>query len=286
MRLEGFVQAALWAAALGAVLTILLQSLLAADLRGGELDSGLFESVWDSAVGRWQLVRLPLVVALAVILVGRVRTSALADDERGRTLWWALWMFLSAALLGTNSLAGHAASSSPVALTVANDLLHMISGATWFTGIIVLATLLPRSTRNMDGQDRLQVTAPMISRFSDVALTSIAIVAGTGTFNSLINVARPGDLIHSGYGRALTLKLLLFSGVLALGGINHFYVRRRLERSMAQGETTRMQSVFRRTIVVELAIAIGLMGVTGVLVNSERTRKEAAGPNEITQLGP
>lgn len=145
----------------------------------------------------------------------------------------------------------------------------------------MLATVLPHGTRKMTGVERLQVGAPMISRFSDVALASIAIAAGTGTFNSLLNVARPDDLIDSGYGRALAIKLLLFLGVLALGGINHFFVRGRLERSLASGEATRMQSVFRRTIAVELALAIGLMGVTGVLVNSERTREDAAG--EVTQ---
>ena len=283
LRLEGFVQAALWAAALGAVLTVLLQSLLSADLRGGQLDSGLFESAWESAVGRWQLVRVPLVVVLAVILVGRVQSSALADDGRRRTLWWVLWMALSAALLGTNSLAGHAASSSPLALTLTNDLLHMIFGAIWFTGIVLLATVLPRTTRRLNPDDRLRVSAPMITRFSDVALASIAIVAGTGTFNSLVNVARPNDLIDSGYGRALALKLLLFLGVLVMGAVNHFYVRRRLERSLAGDQSTRMQSVFRRTIVIELALAIGLMAVTGVLVNSERTRKEAVSAGEVTQ---
>lgn len=285
-RLENFVQAALWAAALGALLTVLLQSLLAADLRGGRLEAGLFESAWESSVGRWQLLRLPLIAALAVILVGRVRSSALADVKRGRGLWWFLWMFLSAALLGTNSVAGHAASSSPLALTLANDLIHLISGATWFTGVVVLATVLPRGTSRMGSQERLQVGAPMISRFSDVALASIAIVAGTGTFNSLVNVARPDDLIDSGYGRALAIKLFLFLGVLGLGGINHFYVRRRLERSLASAEASRMQAVFRRTIAIELALAIGLMGVTGVLVNSERTRKEAVRSGGLTQSAP
>ncbi|MDQ3955096.1 MAG: CopD family protein [Actinomycetota bacterium] len=282
-RLENFVQAALWAAALGALLTVLLQSLLAADLRGGRLDVGLFESAWGSSVGRWQLVRLPLVAALAVILAGRVRTSALADDKSRRSLWWFLWMFLSVALLGTNSMAGHAASSSPLALTLINDLVHLIAGATWFTGVVVLATVLPRGTSRMGSRERLQVGAPMISRFSDVALASIAIVAGTGTFNSLVNVARADDLIDSGYGRALAIKLLLFLGVLALGATNHFFVRRRLERSLIDAEATRMQAVFRRTIAIELALALGLMGVTGVLVGSERTREQAVGSGELTQ---
>lgn len=282
-RLENFVQAALWGAALAAVLTVLLQSLLAADLRGGGLDAGLFESAWGSSVGRWQLVRLPLIAALAVILAGRVRTSALADDQRGRSLWWFLWILLSAALLGTNSLAGHAASSSPVALTLLNDWVHLIAGATWFTGVVVLGTVLPRGTSRMGSRERLRVGAPMISRFSDVALASIAIVAGTGTFNSLINVAGPDDLVDSGYGRALAVKLLLFLGVLGLGAINHFFVRRRLERSLEGAEATRMQAVFRRTIAIELALALGLMGITGVLVGSERTREESAASIELTQ---
>jgi putative copper export protein len=157
-----------------------------------------------------------------------------------------------------------------------NDVVHLAAGAVWFSGIVLLASVLPYATRGLEGAERLKLTAPIVSRFSWVALVSIGVVALTGTFNSLFNVESPGDLVDSGYGQLLSAKILAFIGVLALGAINHFYVRRRLEAAARDSATTRAQSLFRKTIAIELALALLLMGLTGFLVGSARTRPSAA----------
>ena len=286
-RLEGLVQAALWASGVGAGLTLVLQALLAADLQGGGFDAGAFSDVADSSFGRWYLLRLPLLAALAVMLAGKIRTSSTAGLQEGddppapKPLWWVAWIGLALCLLSTSSFSGHASVSTPLALALVNDIVHLGSGALWFSGIVVLATVVPDAARAEGAQRRLSLVTPLVVRFSRVALASIAIVALTGTFNSLFNLETPGDLVDSGYGRLLSTKIVVFLGVIVLGAINHLYVRRRLEKAVAAQTSTSASRLFKKTIAIELTLALLLMGLTGFLVGSARTRPSAAGAAHV-----
>jgi putative copper export protein len=205
--------------------------------------------------------------------VRRSRLAGAGDDARppGRA-WWLGWGGFGLALLATNSFSGHAAVATPRALSIANDVVHLAFGATWFAGIIVLAVALPDGWSGQSPAGRNGLLAPAVVRFSRVALVSITIVALTGTLNSFLDVNALGDFLHTGYGRTLAIKIGLFLLILALGGINHFFLRARLERG-GEGEAVGAQRVFRRTIAAELAVAIGLMGITGLLVGEARTKE-------------
>ena len=279
-RLEGIVQASLIASATATAIALLLQAVLVAQLNREPLDFHSFSSSLNTTFGQWYLLRFPLLVGLAVLIVGKVRRSALAgagDGERapGRA-WWVAWAAFGLALLATNSFSGHAAVAQPHAVAVLNDLVHLASGAIWFAGIIVLAIVLPDGWSGAPPAERARLLAPAVTRFSKVALVTIGIVAVTGTVNSFLDVNALGDLIDTGYGRTLALKIGLFLFVLALGGINHFFLRKRLERA-ERGDSpdaaAGAQGMFRRTIAAELAIAIGLMGMTGLLVGQARTKE-------------
>ncbi len=129
---------------------------------------------------------------------------------------------------------------------------------------------------------RVAFLTPFVVRFSRVALIAIAVVAATGTGNSLFNVESFGDLTSSGYGGLLLFKLFVFFGVLALGAINHFYVRNRLERAAREGTETSTRMLFKKTIVVELALALCIFTVTSALVGAARTRPSAAARGPVS----
>jgi copper transport protein len=283
-RIEGFVQAALVATAVATALGLLLQAILVSEFQPGDIGSSSFSSVFESTFGRWYLVRLPLLAGLAVLLVGRVRRSLLAGaGDLGRApapLWWALWGAMAFVLLVTSTLSGHAAVARPRPVALVNDVVHMVAGATWFAGIIVLGAALPEAWRRGSGESALHLLAPAVLRFSQMAMISIGVVAATGIVNGFLHVGAAGDLYGSGYGRALVLKVLLFVGIVALGGINHFVLRDRMRRGPpADAERARRQ--FRRTIAAELAIGIALFGMTGVLVGQSRTRQAALGRGQF-----
>jgi copper transport protein len=144
----------------------------------------------------------------------------------------------------------------------------------WFAGIIVLALVLPDAMRGPRSEiDRLRVLAPAVTRFSHVAMVTITVLAITGTINSFLHVGAFNDLIDSGYGRTLAIKIVLFLVVLGLGGINHFIIRGRLERALEDGSPEPARA-FRKTIAAELIIALTVMGVTGILVGLGRTKDQ------------
>lgn len=281
-RLEGMVQAALTASAVATLIALVLQFALVSEVQGGgEITSEPVFSVLETRFGQLYLLRFPLLVGLTVLLVGRVGEWSLAGaGEAARApgrVWWGGWVALSLGLLATSSLSGHAAVASPVPLAISNDLLHLVFGSIWFTGIVVLALVVPDAWRGQAKQERVRLLAPAVTRFSTVAMVSITILGITGVLNSFLNVQELNDLVDTTYGRPLLGKILVYLGILAVGGVNHFFVASRLERAAAAGTSDPSQTLFRKTIAIELVMALGVMGLTGFLVGQART-KDAAPP--------
>ncbi len=285
-RLEGLVRACLLGSAICTGLTILLQAALISEIGDGEVTSESFSSVLDTTFGLFLAVRFPMLAALAILLLGRIRTWALAGVGSGQgpsKIWWAGWIGLSVGLMLTNTFSGHATVATPRWLALSNDGLHLVSGAVWFGGVILMAVLVPEAWRGRDKGDRLRVLAPSISHFSIVAIISIGVVTVTGMINSLLHVGDLSDLWDTPYGQALSIKLLLFIGILVLGAMNHFVIKQRLNKAMLKlnspgadaaaiaAEHVAERKLFRRAIAAELVIALAIMASTGVLTNLART---------------
>lgn len=274
LRLESIMQAAMIGSLVATIVAIALQATLIASLTNGDLTRPTFLSVFGTTFGQWHLFRLPLLAGLAVLLGGTVGRWSLARPGPGGPgrAWWTGWLGLSWMLLATSSFTGHAAVSSPKAVGLTNDVVHLAAGAIWFTGVVLLAVFVPDAWRGKAERDRLALLTPVVVRFSVVALTTITIVAVTGAINSFLNVGRLEDLVTSGYGVSLTLKIALFVGILAMGAINHFILRDRLRKGMDDPTRSTAHRTFRKTIAVELALALSIMGVTGWLVGQAKTR--------------
>ena len=280
IRLEGLVQAALWGSVVASALVVVLQAVVAAGLGDGGFGAENLSAVVDSSFGRWYLLRVPLLAGLVVLLGGKVAALGIGagadpDASSGRRIWWAAWIFLALALLATSSFSGHASVSSPRALALVNDIVHLAFGAVWFAGIVVLAGVMPDAWRRIERDRRVAFLTPVVVRFSKVALVSIAMVAATGTANSWFNVEAVSDVVESGYGRVLLSKVIIFLGIVVLGALNHFYVRRRLAKAAAEQAPTAVHRLFKKTIAIELALALLILGLTSVLVGSARTRPSA-----------
>ena len=274
-RLEDLVQACLVASVTATIVGIVLQ-LAVLSGREGDITLDSLTAIAGTSFGRAYLVRLPLLAGLSVLLLNRVRHVVLAGtggSEPGpRATWWVSWMGLATLLLATNSFSGHAAVGNPRVLSIGNDIVHLLSSAAWFTGVIVLAAVMPLAWRKREEEERRSLMAPVVVRFSNLALVAITIVAITGFVNSLFDVAHLRDLVEESYGIALSVKLIFFFGILALGGVNHFYVRRRLEKG---GATKQTSQLFRKAIAIELAFGLTIMGVTGVLTGLAKTRESS-----------
>ena len=282
-RLEGIVQASLTGSGLATLVALALQAALVSEGSGGEVDSESIFGALGTRFGQLYVLRFPLLVGLAILLVGRVRQWSLAGAGDGSPSpgrgWWLGWAALSGALLATSTLSGHAAVATPRAISIVTDLMHLVCGAIWFAGILVLCLVLPDAWRGKDDLDRLKLLAPTVARFSKVALVVFSLLGITGVVNSFLHIGAWDDLIDTGYGRALSAKVIVYGLILALGALNHFVLRKRLESATDTADASIARRTFRRTIAAELTLALVVMALTGLLTGLARTKENVPAPS-------
>ncbi|MEA2499184.1 MAG: copper transport protein [Actinomycetota bacterium] len=258
-RTEELVRACLVVSFASASLILLLQTALVSGLSGADLGENSLSSVLSSDFGLWSGARIPLVLGLAVLLVGRVRGVLTKETS---TAWWGSWIVLSGGLLVATSLSGHASVAAPP-WSVLNDVLHLASGSTWFAGVVGLGVVLPHAVASTGS---ISLAAAAVSRFATVALVSISLAATTGTINSFLALERFDDLWRDGYGRTLLAKIVVFMVVLGLGGLSHFVIRNRLERAAADAESGRdARRLFQVAIALEVLVGVAILVLTGLL---------------------
>jgi copper transport protein len=254
-----------WAlAAVGAAgLVLAPAAVLASAGRGaGDLGRLLLDTRWGTA---WLVEAAALAIAAAAALIlGR------GPGGRGPELapGWALALGGPPALaLIAVSWSGHAAVEK-VGLDVAIDAVHNLATAAWLGGLAALAVVLPPTLRRLEPSDRTRLAAGVVVRFSGLALTAVGVLVATGVYRALVEVSSPGDLLDTGYGNALLIKLLIFVPLLGAGAYNRMVLHPRLERAAIgldpddRGAAARL----RRSVGAELALAGALMVAVAALV--------------------
>lgn len=133
--------------------------------------------------------------------------------------------------------------------------LHLLGAGLW------LGTLLLLVAVGWVGESpgRASRVARLIVRFSPLALTGAGIVALTGVLTGWQTVGSLGALIDSTYGRVLLIKLSFLVGVAGTGAFNWRVVQPKLAAGAGDG-------LLRRSAYIELAMGIGLIVATAVLV--------------------
>ncbi|MDH3228103.1 MAG: CopD family protein, partial [Thermoleophilia bacterium] len=86
---------------------------------------------------------------------------------------------------------------------------------------------------------------------------------------ALVELDTLEDLVDTGYGLALAVKLAVFGLLLAVGGYNRFVAHPRLERAqMGLSDSDRgAAAALVHTVRAELALSVVLLVVVGVLVS-------------------
>jgi copper transport protein len=134
-------------------------------------------------------------------------------------------MAASLALLLAFSIASHAAARGVVPIIV--DWLHLVAVSIWLgtlTGLMVAFRAAPRD-------QRLALTSAVVPRTSGLAAIGLGAVILTGVYSSWINMNSLRGFIETTYGQALAVKLALFLPLIALGALNRFVLRPRIEKA-------------------------------------------------------
>ena len=144
----------------------------------------------------------------------------------------------------------------------------MLATAIWIGGLVSLLAAWGAVRRSAATGAAARLGA-IVVRFSGVAVACVATLAVTGTYRALAELGSFGDLVHTAYGRALAVKLLLFAVLLGVGAFNRFVVHPRLERAgigLADsdrgavgllGPSVRIELTLAAAVLVAVAIMIG-----------------------------
>ncbi|MEV6190824.1 copper resistance protein CopC [Streptomyces sp. NPDC051920] len=120
----------------------------------------------------------------------------------------ALGVLFSLALAVTWAAAEHASAGIQVPAAMVSTVLHLLAMAVWLGGLAALLTALHRPAE--------PVPPAVVTRFSRLALTSVAVLAVTGVYQSWRGLGSWDALTSTAYGRLLVLKVVLVA--LLLGG--------------------------------------------------------------------
>jgi copper transport protein len=274
------------AAVVSTVALYVLQGSLAADLPLADaVTPDILTEMATTRFGIVSLIRLGLLMACLAVwpavrrsIEPRRSVGAAAVAVRPTTWLLGSGAVLVIALLATPGLGGHAGTTEPVALNVAADTLHMVAAAGWMGGLLLLIRGAFPATRGLPEARRASILAPIVVRFSDLAVIAVSALVLSGLFRAWTEVLALRALTGSTYGVVLLLKLTAFLPILAMGAINNRWMRPRIRRGVREDEGAGAMAplrTLRRLVGLEITLGVIVVAITALLVNLPPARVEA-----------
>jgi copper transport protein len=252
VRLEAAHRAATRRYTLGAALAAATASLVVIGSEGGlallpPLSGALDPATWRTgAAGPQGESSLVSLLGLGILAA----TLRRADAAPSRS------MLLAGAILALAGLAltGHAAAAAPAWLAASSVLLHASAAALWIGALVPLGEMLRRSP----GAD----AAPIVRRYSRIAVIAVAALIAAGTVIAVLQVAEPSALLATSYGVTLLAKLVCVALLLGAAALNRLVLTPALERRRTASAAA---ASLRVSIAVEVMLGLGILGFTAAL---------------------
>ncbi len=173
--------------------------------------------------------------------------AAVCVAAPSRTGWMAA---ITALALASLAWSGHAAAGEgPLALPrLGVDIVHLLAAVTWFGALVLFQWQLRPRGAPPSGAVRSLI------RFAGVGSGLVAAIVLTGIANLwfLTPLGTWADLLATGYGRVLAIKLALFAAMLALAASNRLV----LVPALAKGNSARATRSLRLSIAAEFCAAL------------------------------
>ncbi len=204
----------------------------------------------------WGRTRLAVsAIAFVAILVSFTRHPVLDVSVRA----------VAIALLGVLPLLGHAASSSNVPLAYTLGVAHAAGAGIWLG---TLALLAPTWWMG------LHSTIVMLPRYGRIALFAAPVVVISGALTVWTRLESPAELLSTTYGRLILAKASLVVIILIFGARHHRRLTRPMDASHDAAGAVLDARVLeahasRRSLVLELLLAVLVLALTGWLGESE-----------------
>ena len=147
---------------------------------------------------------------------------------------------------------------------VLSDSAHLLAAAGWVGALAAFGLLLV--SRSLPQAGRVQALARTLAGFARIGSGFVGVLMITGVANYLFIVGPNLDGLTGGlYALLLCLKLGLFGLMLGLAALNRLHLVPLLQRSQAVGEHGAALNALRRSIALELAAVVLILGLVAWL---------------------
>ena len=241
-----------------------------------------------SAFGRGYL-DLELVLALFALAAAAAlwldRPQQPTRSVASLLAFWGALLAGGAALLAPGS-AGHAAQTSPRALALTLDALHVGAVALWIGGLTGLLVLW----RSLAADRRVAGLAVVVPRFSNVAFVSVFTLIGSGIWASILHLPTLASLWQTSYGKTIILKVIILLAAMALASVNLLRTKPRLQAAVEEPDVgPGAATLLRRLVGGEVVLVAGAVLAASLLSSLPPPPKALAGlakPSAHTGPGP
>ncbi|WLH33855.1 copper homeostasis membrane protein CopD [Pseudomonas sp. FP2196] len=143
-----------------------------------------------------------------------------------------------------------------------SDILHLLAAGAWLGAMLALVLM----ARGLVDEPRLRQLAHAVKRFEPVGAVIVLTLAVTGVVNYLFIVGpKLDDVLLGAYAILLAIKVVLFAAMLVLAALNRFHLGPLLEKSLRDGQHCKAANALRRSVLLELAIALLIVALVAWL---------------------
>ncbi|GAB2479899.1 copper resistance CopC/CopD family protein [Promicromonospora xylanilytica] len=250
-RLRPVARAAAVAAALGWSLAVPLVALYQLGLPASAITEG---TTWSALAPAEYVV--PAVVVAGLALAG---ASLPAAGAPGRTRT-ALVLVGCVLAVAAPAFTGHTRATTPEALVIGVDVLHLAAGTLWLGGLVAIVLVLGDLARGDSG-------AVVLRRFSTWAAGLLAVLVLAGSFLAWRIAGSWDALVETGYGTLLLVKVLIALVAIALAAWNRYALMPRLRPPARRRDRGSAATPVVRTALAEAGVLVAVLVVTGFLVD-------------------
>jgi copper transport protein len=201
------------------------------------------------------LVDLEIVLALLAV-AGAIAIWLDVSERRQRSTAALLAsigaLAAAACALVVPGLAGHAAQTNPVWLSLFLDAVHLAAGSIWLGGLVGLLVLGATV-----GSLRVQTFAAVVPRFSKIAFVSVIALVASGIGSALQHFPTLDSLWSTSYGQSLVLKLVFLAGTILIAAVNFGWTAPRFRQVSAGADGSKPASVLRVLVSGEVLLVVG-----------------------------
>jgi putative copper resistance protein D len=251
-----------WLAAIGLAASAFGFVAMAAAMAGtglSQVDAGtLTMLLGQTAVGaafEIRMAALVICVAASILLV-RHPTPALG-----------MIVVAGGTALATQAWSGHGAATDGGAWMVhlGADILHLLAAGAWIGAVGALLFIAVRTSH--DGVGQVRTLHRALDGFAAIGTVLVALILITGGINALflVGVDQLPHLAAGLWGRLMLAKIALFIVMLAMAATNRFRLTPRLERAIGHDDHGRALGLLRRSLALEMAAAMLILGLVGWL---------------------